>query len=61
DPTNPFHIIINDIDYPFEYTRDFNKFSLDTGINYQSKNFIIGLKYTHSYYKNIDLSIGYIL
>jgi hypothetical protein len=57
DPTNQFQIIINDI----EYTRDFNKFSLDTGINYQSKNFIIGLKYTHSYYKNIDLSIGYIL
>lgn len=60
DPANLFQIIATDIVDPFQYTRIFNKFSFEAGVNYQTKHFLAGLKYAHSYYKNIDLSFGYI-
>lgn len=59
DPSNLFQIIATDITDPFQYTRTFNKFSLEAGVIYQTKHFSAGLKYSHSYYKNIDLSFGY--
>jgi len=59
DPANLFQIIATDITDPFQYTRTFNKFSVEAGVIYQAKHFLTGLKYTHSYYKNIDLSLGY--
>lgn len=61
DPSNQFQIISTDIADPFEYTQTFNKFSLDIGVNYQKNRIISGLKYTHSYYKNINLSFAFIL
>ena len=60
DPTNTFHVTVDDIEDPFQYTRDFNKISFDIGLNYRQKHFAAGLKYTYSYYKNIDLSLGFL-
>jgi len=60
DPSNTLQIIVTDIEDPFQYTRDFNKISLDIGVNYRIKHFSAGLKYTYSYYKNIDLSLGFL-
>jgi hypothetical protein len=59
DPTNTFQIIATDISGPFQYTRNFNKISLEAGVNYQTQQFSAGLKYAYSYYKNIDFSFGY--
>lgn len=59
DPANLFQIIATDVSDPFQYTRNFNNFSFEAGVNYQTKRFSIGLKYSHSFYKNIDLSFGY--
>ena len=61
DPSNTFQVIVDDIDDPFKYARDFNKISFDLGVNYRIKHFSAGLKYTYSYYKNIDLTVGYLL
>jgi hypothetical protein len=60
DPTNTFQVIADDIEDPFQYTRGFNKVSFDIGVNYRIKHFSAGLKYTYSYYKNIDLSLGFL-
>ncbi len=61
DPTNNFQVIVEDIEDPFQYTRDFNRISLDFGVYYKHKKFFTGIKYTYSYYKNIDLSLGFLL
>jgi len=61
DPTDQFQIIAKDIEDPFEYTRSFSKLSLDLGANYRSKHLLLGLEYAHSYYKNVSLSVSYIL
>jgi hypothetical protein len=60
DPSNTFQVIAEDIEDPFQYTRDFNKMLFDFGVNYRLKHFSAGLKYTNSYYNNIDLSLGFL-
>ncbi len=61
DPTDQFQIITTDIEDPFEYESSFSKLSLDIGANYRSKHLLLGFEYAHSYYKNISLSVNYIL
>jgi len=60
DPSDTFQIIVTDIEDPFKYTRDFNKVSFDLGVNYRIKHLSAGLKYTNSYYSNVDFSLGYL-
>lgn len=60
DPSNNFQIIVDDIEDPFQYTNQFNKFSFDAGVNYHVNHFFSSLKYTYSYYKNVDLTCGYV-
>ena len=61
DPTNQYQIISKDIEDPFEYSNDFNKFSINAGINYQNQHISLELKYTYSYYRSLNLAIAYIL
>ncbi len=60
DPSDTFQIIVTDIKDPFKYTRYFNKVSFDFGVNYRVKHLSAGLKYTNSYYSNVDFSLGYL-
>ncbi len=60
DPTNSFQVVVDDIKDPFQYTETFNKFSLEVGVVYQIMHYTAGIKYSHSYYKNIDLSFSYL-
>ncbi len=60
DPSNNSQVIVDDIEDPFKYTRQFDKAFVDAGVNYRLNNFSTGLKYTHSEYKNIDLTLAYL-
>lgn len=61
DPTNHFQIIINDLSDPFSYSRSFNHYALDAGVNYATGRINLGLRYSYSSYSNVDISFGFTL
>lgn len=58
DASDNFQVIVTDIKDPFQYQNQFNKMSLNAGLNFQSKHFVVGFVYNYSYYQTMNLNLA---
>lgn len=57
---NQFQILVKDIKDPLNIVKRYDQLAVEAGFSYRSKHFVFGLNGVFSYYKNINMSFGFL-